>query len=263
MKARNRATSKWVKWLAAMALVAFTGTFSFAQKTGTPQTGQEVQLLFESGKAAFEQRRWDDALRAFNKVYVLSGAVPKTAALAQVSIGNVYMAQRKFEAATVAFQRSITLDPTYALAQNNLGEALGELRQFNRALEAFNKAIALDPQLSRARYNVGITYGRLDNLKYAEFVFRLLVRDRPDYDLGFDGLGVTLAKSGRAGEAIPFHQKAISLNSQEPSYYYNLGLSYLISGDTPKAVEQQQKLQRMAPEIANRLASAIVKRQMR
>lgn len=262
MKARARAIQKWGKWLSFTLFVALTGTASFAQRAPPSQTGRETQVLFDGGQTAFEEGRYDDALRAFNKAYVLSTAVPKTAALIQVRIGNVYMAQRKFDAAVVGFQRAIGLDRSYALAHNNLGEALGELRQYTRALEAFNKAIALDAQLSRARYNVGITYGRLGNLKYAEFVFRLLVRDRPDYDLGFDGLGVTLAKSGRAKEAIPFHQKAISLNSQEPSYYYNLGLSYLISGDTTKALEQQQKLQRMSPEIANRLASAIVKRQM-
>jgi Flp pilus assembly protein TadD len=123
--------------------------------------------------------------------------------------------------------------------------------------------IALDAKLLRARYNIGITYGRLNNLKYAEFVFRLLVRDNPDYDLGLDGLAVTLAKSGRAAEAIPFHEKAIGLNPQEPSYYYNLALSYLLAGYTEKALEQQKKLQVLAPEVANRLASVILKKQMR
>jgi len=173
------------------------------------------------------------------------------------------MAQRKFDAASASFQCAISLDPGYALAHNNLGEALGEQRQYNRALESFNRAIALDAKLVRARYNIGITYGRLGNLKYAEFVFRMLVRDRPDYDLGLDGLAVTLAKSGRANEAIPFHQKAISLNPQEPSYYYNLALSYLILGETEKALEQQKILRELAPEVANQLASVIVKKQMR
>ncbi|MDQ2854854.1 MAG: tetratricopeptide repeat protein, partial [Acidobacteriota bacterium] len=229
-----------------------------------PETvGKEAQVLFENGQTALEQTRYDAALRAFTRAYALSSSLPKTAALAQLKIGSVYMAQRKFEAAAASFQRAITSDPSFALAHNNLGEALGELRQYTRALELFNRAVALDAKLLRARYNIGITYERLNNLKYAEFVFRLLVRDRPDYDLGFDGLAVTLAKSGRASEAIPFHQKAINLNPQEPSYYYNLGLSYLIAGDTEKALEQQKKLQVLAPEVANRLASVIVKKQMR
>jgi Flp pilus assembly protein TadD len=123
--------------------------------------------------------------------------------------------------------------------------------------------VAVDPKLSRARYNIGITYGRLGNLKYSEFVFRLLVRDRPEYDLGYDGLAVTLSRAGRAREALTFHQKAISLNPKEPPYYYNLALSYLILGETEKALEQQKILRELAPEVANQLASVIIKKQMR
>ncbi len=259
MKTPERAIQKWLIGL-ALGLLSTAWGGAFAQQPA--QVAREAQLLLDTGQTAQEQGRYDDALRSFSKVIVLSALSPKTAALAQLKTGNVYMVQRKFDAAAASFQRAISLDPGYALGHNNFGEALGELRQYNRALESFNKAIALDAKLVRARYNIGITYGRLGNLKYAEFVFRLLVRDRPDYDLGLDGLAVTLAKSGRANEAIPFHQKAISLNPQEPSYYYNLGLSYLIAGDTGRALEQQKKLQVLAPEVAERLASVIVKKQM-
>ena len=261
MKARDRAIQKWLIGLFVCLLGAVACPSGYAQQP--EKVGKEAQVLFDNGQTALEQARYDDALRAFTRAYVLSTSMPKTAALAQLRIGNVYMAQRKFDAAAASFQRAITSDPGLALAHNNLGEALGELRQYTRALELFNKAMALDAKLLRARYNIGITYGRLNNLKYAEFVFRLLVRDRPDYDLGLDGLAVTLAKSGRASEAIPFHQKAISLNPQEPSYYYNLALSYLILGETEKALEQQKILRKIAPEIASQLTNVIVKRQMR
>jgi tetratricopeptide (TPR) repeat protein len=259
MKAHIRATQKWVKWLPILAFVVLAASNLSAQNPRAPQIGKEPQILVAAGDAGFEQGRYEEALRSYTKAYLLAASLPQTAAFIQVKMGNVYMAQRRFDLALASFQKAISSDPTYALAHNNLGEALGEGRQYTRALESFNKAISLDPKLSRARYNVGITYGRLGNLKYAEFVFRLLIRDRPDYDLGFDGLAVTVARAGRPREAIPLHQKAIALNPREPSYYYNLGISYLISGDTPKAIEQQELLQRLAPEVADRLASAIVK----
>ncbi len=260
MKSRNRAILKWLRRTSACLLIAVMGTLAMAQRTD--RASKEVQLLLDEGQIAYERAHYDEALKNFTRAYVLSSSMPGTAALAQLKIGSVYMAQRRFEAAVASCQRAIKSDPNLALAHNNLGEALGELRQYNRALEFFNKAVALDGKLLRARYNIGITYSRLNNLRYAEFVFRVLVRDRPDYDLGLDGLAVTLTKSGRPIEAIPFHQKAISLNPQEPTYYYNLGLSYLIAGQTEKALEQQKKLQSLAPDVANRLASAIVKKQM-
>jgi tetratricopeptide (TPR) repeat protein len=258
MKARERAIQKWSAWLRALLLAALAGASVLAQQ---PAVAKEAQTLLETGQTAYEQGRYDDALRAYNKALALSANSPKTGALAELRIGNLFMSQQKFADAATVFQKAIALDPDYALAYNNLGEALGESRQFNSALQSFSKAIALDPKLLIARYNAGITYERLGNLKYAEFVFRILVRDHPDYDLGYDALAVALSKSDRAKEAIPFHEKAISLNPKEPTYYYDLALSYLILGDTAKALEQQQKLQQLDPRMADRLASVIVKRQ--
>jgi len=224
---------------------------------------KEKQTLFEAAQTELDHDHYVEALRIYNKLLVLAGQDRQMLATVRVKIGNVLVLQRKFEKALAEFQQATSLDPTYAVAFNNLGETQGELRQYNRALEQFNHAVSLDPKLSRARYNIGITYGRLGNLKYSEFVFRLLVRDRPEYDLGYDGLAVTLSRSGRPAEAIVMHQKAIALNPKEPSYYYNLALSYLILGETAKAAEQQRILQDLAPQVANQLASVIVKRQMR
>lgn len=278
MKSRREATIK-TPWLQTTLLICVVSVCASAQRPksasaqrvtpppaqrATPvPTEKEAQAQLDVGQAAYEQARYDDALRAYNKVIALAANQPKTAATASLRIGNVYMSEREYDRALAAYQRAVTLNPNYAEAFNHLGEALGQSRQYDRALEAFRRAVVLDPQLLRARYNTGITYGRLGNLKYAEFVFRILVRDQPNYDLGCDGYAVTLAKSGRAKEAIPFHQKAISLNPKEPSYYYNLALSYLIVGDTANALEQQKKLQELAPEVASQLASVIVKHQLR
>jgi tetratricopeptide (TPR) repeat protein len=255
------------------ASVSYPPHSSAAQQSRSPQRSvpssktsaveKDELVLFEAGQAELDQGHYDEAIRIYNKLLVLAARDRKTLATVHVKIGSVFVARRRFDRASAEFQQATTLDPEYAVAHNNLGEARGELRQYNLALEAFNRAVAVDPKLSRARYNIGITYGRLGNLKYSEFVFRLLVRDRPEYDLGYDGLAVTLSRAGRAREALMFHQKAISLNPREPSYYYNLALSYLIVGETEKALEQQKILRELAPEVANQLASVIIKKQMR
>ncbi|MDQ5846230.1 MAG: hypothetical protein M3539_13150, partial [Acidobacteriota bacterium] len=84
----------------------------------------------------------------------------------------------------------------------------------------------------------------------------------PTYALAYDGLAVTLSKGGRAKEAIPLHEKAITLSPQEPSYYFNYAISNLMLGNTAKAMEQQEKLKAIDPLVAERLASVIIKRQM-
>jgi len=260
MERAGHARRKILFWLVALVLV--TSLPSFAQQRSRPAQSNEAENLITAGETAFAAGRFDEALRLYNRAVALSLKTPKILAQANLKIGKVYLAQKKFDAARLSFQRAIDLNPRSAEAYNDLGEAFGELKQFTRALESFARAIALDPKLLRARYNMAVTYARLGKPQYAEFVFRKLIQVGPQYALGFDGLAVTLARMGRAKEAISYHERAISLEPQDPSYRYNLALSYLILGDTAKAVEQQEKLRRLDTEMADRLASAIIKHRL-
>jgi tetratricopeptide (TPR) repeat protein len=237
------------------------------KQPGTPAnspaaSSTDPKQLLLAGQAAQDQGRFDEAIRIYNRAIALSANQNQIAALANLRIGNVYMSQRKFGNAQVAFERAVTLNPADAESYNNLGEALGELKQYPRALEAFNRAISLDPKLLKAKYNQAVSYDRMGNFRYSEFVFRNLIKSNPGYSLSYDGLAVTLSKAGRAKEAIAYHEKAIALDPREPSYYYNYAISYLMLGNTAKALEQQEKLKALDPAIADRLASVIVKHQM-
>jgi tetratricopeptide (TPR) repeat protein len=235
---------------------------STGQSASAASSLNDPQQLLAAGQVAQDQGRFDEAIRTYNRVIVLSTNQSRTAALANLRIGNAYMAQGKFGNAEVAFERAVALNPTDAESYNNLGEALGELKQFPRALEAFNKALNLDQKLLKAKYNQAVSYDRMGNFRYSEFVFRSLIKNNPQYSLSYDGLAVTLSKAGRAKEAISFHEKAIALDPREPSYYFNCAISYLMLGNTAKALEQQEKLKALDPSVANRLASVIVKHQM-
>ncbi len=230
--------------------------------SANPSSSSDPQQLLLAGQTAQDQGRFDEAIRTYNRVIALSANQPRTAAAANLKIGNVYMAQGKFGNAQVAFERAVALNPTDAESHNNLGEALGELKQYQRALESFTRAVSLDPKLPKARYNQAVSYDRMGNFRYSEFVFRSLIKTNPTYGLAYDGLAVTLSKAGRAKEAIAFHEKAISLDPNEPSYYFNCAISYLMLKNMPKALEQQEKLKAINPTIADRLASVIVKHQM-
>ena len=205
-------------------------------------SSNDPQQLHAAGQSAQDQGRFEDAIRIYNRVIALSANQPRTAAIANLRIGNAYMAQGKFGNAQVAYERAVALNPADAESYNNLGEALGELKQYPRAIENFTRAISLDPKLLKAKYNQAVSYDRMGNFRYSEFVFRSLIKSSPNYSLAYDGLAVTLSKAGRAKEAIPFHEKAIALDPREPSYYFNYDISYLMMGNTAKALEQQGKL---------------------
>ncbi|HSS18547.1 MAG TPA: tetratricopeptide repeat protein [Pyrinomonadaceae bacterium] len=225
-------------------------------------SANDPQQLLLTGQAAHDQGRFDEAIRTYNRVIALTANQPRIASTANLRIGNAYMAQGKFGNAQAAFERAVALNPNDAESYNNLGEALGELKQYKPALEAFTRAVTLDGKMLKAKYNQAVSYDRMGNFKYSEFVFRNLIKSYPNYSLAYDGLAVTLSKAGRGKEAITYHEKAISLDPIEPSYYFNCAISYLMMGNTAKAMEQQEKLKQISPAVAERLASVIIKHQM-
>ena len=263
--ARNVLTDKYPNYL-RLASLSILGSFVLllplsASAQTANDVAKEAQRLTRVAQVAQQEGRYDDAIKAYQTITVVAAREPRIAAAAQLNAGNIYLARGNYEESVAAFQRSIKLDASSAEAQNNLGEALGELKQYPRALEAFQQAVGLDGGFLKARYNMGVTYDHLGQLKYSEFVYRLLIRDHPDFALAYDGLAVSLSKSGRAHDAIPLHQRAISLEPKDASFYYNFAVSYLVLGEFKKAQEQQQRLHDLDPAMAEHLGTVIAKHQ--
>ena len=252
-------------WLAMFGLFALASAQNRGSQRGVPdgtqagETVKEAQRLTRVAQVAQQQGRYEDAIKAYQTIAVVAKSTPGIAASALLNAGKIYMTLGKYDQAAESFRQSLALDANSPEAHNNLGEALGELKLYVRALGAFQQAVALDGGFVKARYNMGVTYDRLGQLKYAEFVYRILIRDHPDFPLAYDGMAVTLSKSGRGREAIPLHQKAISLSPKEPSFYYNFAISYLVLGDIQRAQEQQKKLRDLDPAMAEHLGTVIAK----
>jgi tetratricopeptide (TPR) repeat protein len=238
-------------------LVLLCALSGLALAQSSANAAAEVQRLAQVAQVAQQEGRYEDALHAYQTITVITANYPKIAAPAYLNIGNIYMTLKNFDEAAKAFQSSISLDAGSAEAYNGLGEALGELKRYPQAIEAFQQAVAIDQNSLKARSNMGVTYARMGQPKYAEFVYRMLVRDHPGYAVGYDGLAVTISKSGRVREAIQLQEKAISLSPEVPSFHYNLGVNYLILGNPAKAREQQQKLRELNSPMADKLANLI------
>ena len=112
--------------------------------------------------------------------------------------GNVLHVQGRFEAAAGKFRESIEVLPT-AEGHTFLGWSLSMLGQTEEAIAECEKAIALDP----------------------------------DYGNPYNDIGVYLIDLGRAGEAIPWFEKAMAAERyccyQFP--HFNLGRVQAMQGD--------------------------------
>jgi len=180
--------------------------------------GRERQTsAVEAGQAALDQRHYDEAIRIYNKLLVLAARDRKTLATVHVKIGSAFVAQRRFDRASAEFQQATTLDPEYAVAHNNLarrGENCANTIWRWRHSTGPCRSIQNCRELAITSASRMAASG-ISNTRNSCFVYWSV--SRPEYDLGYDGLAVTLSRAGRAREALTFHQKAISLNPKEPS----------------------------------------------
>jgi len=149
-------------------------------------------------------------------------------------------------------KEAIELDSQYAFAYTLLGKThmfdvlLGTSsspkQSIVHALELTQRAINLDESIGRARGLLGFLYimtGQHENgITEAEKAVTL----EPNSDLAHQYLGLALRFGGKPNEAIPVIKKAIRLNPFGSStYLFNLGLSYLFSGQYEEAIAECEK----------------------
>ena len=117
---------------------------------------REAQALCVEGDAFVQQKKWDEAIKAFR------AAVAKDPEMSDAwfAIGYAEYArngQKHTEASLEAYEHCAKLDPKHARARNNLGVALKDVREdFDQAEAMYHKAIELDPKRADVHWNLSV-----------------------------------------------------------------------------------------------------------
>lgn len=126
-------------------------------------------------------------------------------------------------------------NPKDAEAAQRYGNALRASGQRAQAVAVFEQATLLNPG-NRALL---ASYGRaLADAGRSQQAFDVLTRahtpDNPDWRI-LSVQGTTLDQLGRHEEARRYYASALKIRPEEPSVLSNLGLSYMLAKDLPKA----------------------------
>jgi tetratricopeptide (TPR) repeat protein/S1-C subfamily serine protease len=161
------------------------------------------------------------------------------------------------QAAVVAFQQAVKIDPNFSLSWRSLGDSLHKLKRYEEAVVAYQKAIAkivtTDPKMKK------------DFVLYVELgdIFKGMKRDReaidsytqaigikPTHPWAYINRGSSYQRQGKLTLAIADYTQAIKIDSQDPFSYNNRGTIYINLKQFTKAIADINEAIRLDPQFA-------------
>ena len=226
------------------------------------------------GQAYLSMSRIGDAEKMFLRILEIGkkkpGAKPDPGQL--VTLGRIYLRQRKFDEAKEQIELAMKLDPDLATAVAALG-ALAAARgdkekaesyyrqaiemdpgstgpsvyvqlgymflnslEREKAREAFSKAIELDKLNGAAHNGLGSILVAEDKLDEAMEEFEIAVRSLPNHPTLLAGLAMLYDKQHQAEKAKEFIERALAVNESCLPALNNQGLILKHAGDLEKAM---------------------------
>ena len=143
--------------------------------------------------------------------------------------GDTVTGRRELEAA-------LRLAPTLTGPARALADLDSREGNPDAEIEHARSAVAADPKDGQLRYLLATALARQKRLDEAEAQYREVVRLRPAFAGGYEGLGVIAKWRGRTGEAIPYFRKAASLDPDLADAYRDLAGALATAGQTSEAL---------------------------
>jgi tetratricopeptide (TPR) repeat protein len=172
------------------------------------------------GRTLVAEGRLDAAADEFQQVLRMQPSY----ADAHLGLGNIQLAQQRFDEAVVEFRRYFAKGGRSEEAWNRFGIALWRTGRPDLAAQAFRRAIDVNPQSGDAHRNLAAMLlerqeSDREALRYARRAVELLPADPLSHDL----LGVALGAQGRLDEAIDHFRESLRINPSDAEAQEHLG----------------------------------------
>lgn len=125
--------------------------------------------------------RHDEAIAAFEKA--ADNLLFDRPEVAWTGIGMAHVQKQDYQAAQIAYQKAIGINPRYYMAPFRLGELYYNQDRPVEALEMFQKSVSLAPGFANGYYWQGLVYMKMKDTKSAKESFAKVVKLAPDSDV--------------------------------------------------------------------------------
>jgi len=113
---------------------------------------------------------------------------------------------------------------TTALDWYNQGTSKGLSEEYMSAIDCFTKALNLQPDFEDALYNRGLCLFRKKQYKQALLDFTTILQKNMESARAYNQRGLTRSALGDHNGAVADFTDAITLQSNDPIFYYNRSL---------------------------------------
>ncbi len=180
-------------------------------------------------------------------------------------IGIIFIEANRIGQAKQVLLNAVAKDDSNAEIWNNLGIVYYREKDYPKAVESYERASQLDPKFASAFNNLGTLYLRsFLERKDAEFVpkaiaaFDRAIQNDPRLASAYNGRASALKFTNRPDEAIRDWKKAMELQPDFVDVYFNLGITYLETGNKPEALQvlnscKERFYSRLSPNDRGRL----------
>ena len=152
------------------------------------------------------------------------------------------------EEAIASYDKALEIKPDYATAWNHRGNSLADLGRHEEALDSYNKAIEINPNYTKAINNQEDILKYLNNIpkEKPEAIPSLSAEDF--YNQGNDLLFAS--ELDRYEKAIASYDKAIEINPDKDSAWYNRGIALRKLGRYEEAIASYDQAIEIKPDYA-------------
>jgi tetratricopeptide (TPR) repeat protein len=193
------------------------------------------------GTVAYQKEDYVSALESFGK-YELYAKNPISDYLYWYRKGFMMNAQKKYDEAIIALEKSKAIKSDYINTHLELGFASSRLKQNDAAIGHYKKAMELDPK-SHIPYNgIGEVYrdnikDRSESMKWYQKTLDIKPKERK----ACFGMGYCLNSLERYNEALPYFKTAIEQEDTYTAAYVEIGYSYYMTKNYTLGLENLKK----------------------
>ncbi len=161
--------------------------------------------------------------------------------IALVDLGRCYISLGLGDKAEAMLRRAQDVDPESQSVRNNLAISLIIQNRLDEAIEMLRELLSDYPDYAEARNNLALSLGRAGRFDEAETEARRAIASREDFIDPVLTLASILLDSGRAEESVSILSPFVGRGPENPDFPARYGLSLVRSGRAAEAIPWLEK----------------------